>query len=301
MHSLFDRNNGGIIMVSKQNLVGISLLVLLVTACGSADDSTSQSGSSGPSYNGVTTQATIDNESANSLAVAATDATNNGDNQEQMGAVFSNVFNNLQNQKGGITAQSTVSGNCGGTATYPDNLNQQQNPISGTVSFSSYCIDGGAQVGQLVVSGQISFTADVQDTTLVSMSIELTDLMISYNGNTITTNSTLTYADSTVTFATSTDFYGSQGKTLRVKNLVISGSPDTGITITGGQIYEPDYGYVEIQTTENLVFQGCDNGKPNSGTLLLTGSGDSTASITFSCASYEVCVNGSSICDMYDW
>ena len=289
---------------SKMKLVGISLLALLLTACGATEDTSQVSGdtTNAPSYDGLTTQTAIDDNNAKTLAVAATDVAYNGDNQEQLNALFSNVFSNLQNQKGGITAQASVPGNCGGSATYPDNIGQQQSPISGSISFSNFCIDGGAQVGQLTVSGQISFMAQVENSTLISMAIELNNIVISYNGNTITTNSTIAYANNNLVFETSTDLAGSGGQTLRIENLVMSGSPGSGIAITSGRIYQPDYGYVDISTTENLVFVGCDNGRPISGVLLLDGSGDSTAQVTFnSCTAYEVCVNGTVMCDTYNW
>jgi major membrane immunogen (membrane-anchored lipoprotein) len=288
-------------MLNRKTLVVIILSTAVLTACGSSDNSSQLSGSKGPSYNGVTTQAAIDDGNAQSLAVAAADGSGNGDNQDQLNAVFNNVFTNLQNQKGGISAQAAVTGNCGGSATYPDNLSQQQSPISGTVSFSDYCIDGGTQVGQLVIDGQISFSADVQNSQLISMSIALTNLVITFNGNTITTNSSMTFAEGGMTFETSTDFSGSQGQTLRIENLVMSGSPDTGISIASGRLYQPDFGYVDISTSQNLVYQGCDIGRPNSGIMLLSGSGGSTAQVTFSCASYEVCVNGTTTCNMYNW
>ena len=287
---------------SSKSLIGISLSLALLTACGSSDTSPNLSGgTTGPSYTGVTTQAAIDDNNAQTLVMAAADSANNGNNQDQLSALFNNMLTDLQNQKGGISAQATVPGNCGGSASYPDNLNQQQSPITGTVSFSNYCIDGGTQVGQLVVSGQVSFTVELTDNTLTAMTLELTNLVISNNGSTVTTNSTLTYANSSVTFDTSTDFDGSQGNTLRIENLVMSGSIGSGITITSGRVYQPDNGYVDISTSQTLVFQGCDIGRPNSGILLLSGSGGSNAQVTFSCATYEVCVNGTSMCNVYSW
>jgi hypothetical protein len=274
------------------SLLCLSLLILLTTACGNSSDSPE------------TTQATIDEDNAQTLAIAATDGFNIGDNEAQLGVLFDNVLSNLQSQKSGIAASGVVSGNCGGSATYPDNVDQQQNPITGTISFDNFCLDGG-ESGQVIASGQISFIAQVENDQLVSMAIELDNFVLSYNGNTVTINSTVAISQNLgnydVHFETSTEFTGSQGQTLRVENLVISGNPISGVTISSGRIYHPDFGYVDISTTETLIFEGCDNGKPVSGTVLLEGSSDNTAELVFtSCTSYEVCMNDTT-CTPYTW
>ena len=279
-------------MLHKMSLLCLSLLILLTTACGNSSDSPE------------TTQATIDEDNAQTLAIAATDGFNIGDNEAQLGVLFDNVLSNLQSQKSGIAASGVVPGNCGGSATYPDNVDQQQNPITGTISFDNFCLDGG-ESGQVIASGQISFIAQVENDQLVSMAIELDNFVLSYNGNTVTINSTVAISQNLgnydVHFETSTEFTGSQGQTLRVENLVISGNPISGVTISSGRIYHPDFGYVDISTTETLIFEGCDNGKPVSGTVLLEGSSDNTAELVFtSCTSYEVCMNGT-MCTPYTW
>jgi hypothetical protein len=286
------------------SLLCLSLLILLTTACGNSDDSSDENDVTSPSYSGVTTPATIGESNAQTLSIATADGANIGDNKAQLGALFDNVLSNLQSQKSGIAASGAVPGHCGGSATYPDNVAQQQNPIIGTVSFDNFCLDGG-ESGQLIVNGQISFIAQVENNELISMAIELDDFMLSYNGNTMTIDSTVAFTQNNgnyeVQFETSTDFTGSQGQTLRVENLVISGNRLSGVTIESGRIYHPDNGYVDISTTETLMFEGCDNGKPVSGTVLLEGSGDNTAELVFTgCTSYEVCMNGT-ICTPYTW
>ncbi|WP_455210606.1 hypothetical protein [Kaarinaea lacus] len=289
-------------MLHKIASITFSLLILLATGCGGSGDSSDGGGISGPSYSGTTTQATIDENNAQTLAIAATDSANTGDNQEQMGALFDNVFTNLQSQKAGISAQSTVSGNCGGRATYPDNVDQQSNPITGTIYFYNFCLED-SQSGQLIVNGQISFIAQVDNNELISMAIELNDFVIAYNGDTVTINSTVAFSQNGVLFETSTDFIGSEGQTLRVENLMISGDPFNGVTISSGRIYHPDNGYVDISTTDALVF-GCvnGNGKPQSGTVLLEGSGGTNAEMVFTgCTTYEICLNGNTTCTPYSW
>ncbi|MCG6969329.1 MAG: hypothetical protein LJE85_06125 [Gammaproteobacteria bacterium] len=288
-------------MRDKLAILCFSGLMVLATACGGSGDSSDGGGVSGPSYSGATSQAAIDENNAQTLALAATDASDTADNQEQLGVLFEEVFTHLSNQKSGISASAVVSGNCGGSASYPDNVDQQSNPITGTVSFSNFCLDGG-ESGPLVVSGQISFIAQVENNELVSMAVEIDNMVISYNGNTVTINSTIAFSQNGVLFETSTDFTGSQGQTLRVENLVISGDTLNGINITSGRIYHPDNGYVDISTTETLVFQNCLNGKPSSGTVLLEGSGGTTAELVFTgCGSYEICLNGNVTCTPYTW
>jgi hypothetical protein len=83
---------------------------------------------------------------------------------------------------------------------------------------------------------------------------------------------------------------------------MVSGNPETGITISSGRIYHPEQGYVDISTDAPLVYAGCDNGKPSSGTLVLQGSGGSTADVIYnSCTEYQVCVNGNATCQTYTW
>ncbi len=291
-------------MLNKKSLFGFSLLVMLATGCGGSSDSsvTSNNGISGPSYAGIESQAVIDETNAQTMALAAVDGASTGDNQEQMGVLFDNVFSNLQSQTGGISAQGTAAGNCGGSATYPDNIDQQANPITGTVSFYNFCLQD-AQGGQLIVNGDISFIAQVDDNNnLVSMAIEINSFVLSYDGNTVTINSTIAFSPNGVLFETSTELTGSQGQVLKVENLVISGDPINGVTISSGRIYHPDNGYVDISTTETLMFEGCDTGKPISGTVLLEGSGGTNAELVFtSCSTYEVCVNGNTTCTPYTW
>jgi hypothetical protein len=291
----------GNVMRNKLSIICFGLLFTLVTACGGSGDSSDGGGTSGPSYSGATTQATIDENNAQALALAVNDGTSTGDNQEQMGVLFENVFTNLQSQKSGISASAVTSGNCGGSATYPDNVSQQQSPISGTITFNNYCLDGG-EAGQLIVSGQISFMAVVENNELVSMAITLDDVVISFNGDAVTINANLAFSQQGTVFETTTDFVGSQGQTLRVENLVISGDTLNGVTISSGRIYHPDNGYVDIRTTETLQFDGCTNGHPHTGTLLLEGSGGSTAEVVYtSCTAYEICLNGNTVCTPYTW
>ena len=288
-------------MLHKMSVLCLCLLVFLTTACGGSGDSTNGGGISGPSYTGAVTQAAIDENNANTLALAAADGANTGNNEEQLSTLFDNVLSNLQNQKAGISAQGAVAGNCGGSATYPDDVAQQQSPITGTISFNNFCLDGG-ESGQLIVRGQLSFMAQVENNQLVSMTIELNDFVLSYNGNTVTINSTVAFSQNGVLLETSTDFTGSAGQTLRVENLVISGNQLSGVNIESGRIYHPDNGYVDISTTQSLMFEGCDNGKPFSGTVLLEGSGGTNAEMVFtSCSTYEICVNGSMTCTPYTW
>ena len=280
-----------------------SVLALLVVACGGGGDDSSGGGGgiSGPSYSGQTTQATIDETNAKSLALAATDSANSGDNVEQLGVLFDHVMTSLQNQKSGISAQAVASGSCGGSATYPDNIDQQQSPITGTISFSNYCLDGG-EAGHLIVNGQMSFIVQIENNELISMAMEINHFVISYNGDTVTVNATLAFSQNGTLFEYSTDFSGSSGQTLRVENLSINNDPITGVAITSGRVYHPDNGYVDISTTENLVFDGCLNGKPVSGTVLLEGSGGSSAEMVFTgCGGYEICLNGNTTCTPYNW
>lgn len=291
----------GNVMRNKLSILCFGLIFTLVSACGGSGDSSGGGGTSGPSYSGSTTQAAIDENNAQALALAVNDGASSGDNQEQLGVLFENVFTNLQSQKSGISASAVTSGNCGGSATYPDNVSQQQSPITGTVSFYNYCLDGG-ESGLLVVSGYISFMAVVENDELVSMAISLDDVVLSFNGDTVTINASVAFSQQGTVFEITTDFEGSQGQTLRVENLSISGDTLNGITISSGRIYHPDNGYVDISTTETLQFDGCTNGHPHTGTLLLEGSGGSTAEVVYtSCTTYEICLDGNMVCTPYTW
>ena len=115
-------------------------------------------------------------------------------------------------------------------------------------------------------------------------------------------NLAITCTEVTGTFDCSVqaDFVGVNGLTYRISDVSASGSDSFGWSVSAN-VYHPDYGYVEIDTTTALVLD-CPTRVPSSGALTISGTNGDSASITYlDCSTFQVCLLGGSVCNTYNW
>jgi hypothetical protein len=274
----------------------------------------SDSGSTGLTYSGETSAATISEDNAGTLAVAALDAGSSGSAFDLTGMsalsaadpgedtsdrlLLLGVSRTLQDAVGYVdftaasesdvlaAAQSqnnTITGSCGGSASYSISVDTSTGAFSGNFSFSGYCADG------LTVSGNASFSGIVDTTTeeLVSFTFTFSTLTATSASESVTMNGSIAISalDSTITI------------NMTVKNnttdwifkvvdyqMVVDDYVTYADYSVSGRFYDPDYGYVDLDTTQTLrVYAGDDY--PSSGILTLygeygTGGGRTSAVVT---------------------
>jgi len=177
-----------------------------------------------------------------------------------------------------ITDSNSFPGECGGSFSYTIDYNETTGNFNGSLSFNSYndCIG--------TMNGAITFYGSDTSATL-SMSF----LALSYTGAsdsvTMSGNISFTTLPSSITesITMSMDFRDNNtGETYRIKDMTmeVTTSALTESTIVkSGQVYHPDYGYVDVSTTSPILVNK-DALNPHAGVLVMAGDG-STATVTF--------------------
>jgi len=188
--------------MSKFNKVKLMILFLvlsLLSACGGGGGGAGAGGTSSTiSYTGVTSQATIDSSNGNTISK---EVYQGGGTGAVLGSVASletedidlssmsgrsHIVALAQSVKGALeqidvtsasingqsralqTESSSISGSCGGSASYFISVDDQTGDFSGSFSFSSYCDFGE------IISGSISFSGNIDPNTLVFSQIGMT-------------------------------------------------------------------------------------------------------------------------------
>ena len=196
-------------------------LLALISGCGSGD-----SGSSGLTYTGSTSPATLTSGNSATLVGGAYTGGNSG-------IIIGGVTASLTNYNFGASRRprslvlsdalltfvhlttvddtlarpetaatvsnipgSTLHGNCGGTATVNGSYDDGNRTLSLTANLSNYCQDGTTLNGTIGASGHA--VADAQNNiNISSISINLAQLTASYGGDSFTADGTLTIAPQT--------------------------------------------------------------------------------------------------------
>lgn len=274
-------------------------LAFWFAAC-SGGGSSSDSGSTGLTYSGETSAATISEDNAGALAVGALDAGSSGSAFDLTGLsalsaadpgedasdrlLLLGVSHTLQDAVGYVdfaaasesnvlaatqTQNNTITGSCGGSATYSISVDTSTGAFSGNFSFSGYCADG------LTVSGNASFSGivDMDTETLESFTFSFSTLTATSASESVTLNGSITISalDSTMTMNmtirnNTTDWVF---KVVDYRLVVDEYGTYTDYSVSG-RFYDPDYGYVDLETTQTLrVYSGDEY--PSSGILTLYG------------------------------
>jgi hypothetical protein len=256
-------------------------------------------------YTGLTTQAEITDANAEVLAAGAFGAGRTGSAFSGTGAVETGTdettisFRTLkvtQALKGALqqvdlsfvsggpiigatqSENGSVSGPCGGTVSYSVQYDDATGVFSGTFTFNSYCDTGVVITGSATVSG----TVDIALLTFESIRFDFTNLS---DGS-----STLSgYIDIDFTGVSNirVDFDvllkdNTTSKVYWVSNYIMYitiGSNYADVNISFGFYYDPDYGYVAVETPTPFRVYDTDIW-PSSGVMIATGTGNTKAMLT---------------------
>lgn len=299
---------GNLMTNSLKNLSFVLFTSALLSACGGGGGGSSDSAPTAEPvvYDGLTTQSALTEESSQAFVDAALDNSTSGTTSGSVIGVTTEsesqfplnqtttLFYNLSkkyavsaqgtNLTGVVVGPETESCTQGGSITITIDVNQATGDFTGDIEFDNCREDGQTLEGAMEMSGQIDAATEqfsaplnitVDNFTVTGTEIDTTmsgfidcDFTYFYNSNVLVCRQNLDIRDNT------------QDETYRLVDFVtIAGSDAAGnALIMDGTFYHPDYGYVEIGTTEQMTI--ASNGNPESGTIVLTGA-DSSARITF--------------------
>ena len=284
----------------------IALGLITIIGCSSGGDGTAPAPGPTPiTYTGLTTQASIDTgDKAKALVAGAYGAGRAGSAFSGIGAVTTGTDENtisfrtlkvtqalkdallqvdLSSVSGGPIIGATqsesgsVSGSCGGTASYTIQVDDQTGVFSGNFSFNNYCNDG------VIISGTTNFSgtfdlSDPNNPTFETVTLTFTNLT---TGSATLDGTIVVDLSSSPTIVTFNALLkdNSTGKVYKVQNytMEITEESDIGgnyveVEISSGEYYDPDYGYVIVSTDPTAPFKIYDSDEwPSSGILIVTG------------------------------
>ena len=253
-------------------------------------------------YTGLTTQAEVADTNAEVLVAGAFGAGRTGSAFSGTGAVEKSSDGNIdtfrtlritQALKGavlqvdlsaipgppfvGASSSGSVSGPCGGSASYTIQYDDSTGTFSGTFTFSSYCDSGVVITGSATVSGTVNTGTSTFESVRFDFS-NLSDGSSTLNG----------YLD--IDFTVSPiriDFdaflkNNATSKVYWVSNYVMFvtiGSNYVDGNISSGNYYDPDYGYVTVTTPTPFRLYDTDSW-PSSGDMVVTGTGNKKVRLT---------------------
>ena len=283
----------------------IAFGMIMIISCGGGGDGTAPTPGPTPiTYTGLTTLADVTDNNAQALAAGAFNGGRTSSALSGLGAVETATDENtisfrtlevsqaledalfqldLSSVSGGPiigatqTESGSVSGPCGGTASYTIQVNDQTGVFSGNFSFIDYCADG------VIISGTANFSgtfdlSDPNNPTFETVTLTFSNLTsgIATMDGTIVID--LSSSPIIVTFnARLRD--DSTGKVYKVENytMEITEGSDVGgnyveVEISSGKYYDPDYGYVAVSTDPLAPFKIYDTDEwPSSGILIVIG------------------------------
>lgn len=287
------------------NYLMVGTLALALSACG-GDSGSSIPPAPAPTYSGITTPAAITETNAQGLSTKSTDATEEAITQQTASdtnpfgisinaantdinplitritrEVVNHSQTNLNIPAGAtITAAQLGAPFCGGSISYPDSMDPND-MLNGTVTYNNLCFDDGGLYGQIIINGTVTFTQTNTSITIRYINFRMTGTDLNE-----TINMTVSCDTSFFSCSISADFTGSDGKVYRIADMSVSGFGTGPYSYSiEATFYHPDHGSVTLAGS-GLTYN-CSNGYPSAGTINITGSGGSSASITFtSCDGY---------------
>ncbi len=277
----------------KVNHVILSVLIAIsLVACGGGSSS-----SSGISYTGLTTEATIDENNARDLSTGAYQGGQTGSAFNSVGVIqagesepvgylrmlkVSQILEDSINQvdlmsisnntfAGAVYTESdTIYGDCGGSASLTMSANDQTGDITGDFNFSNYCDDGVSMSGSANFSAHVDLNTDE----LVEFSFSFDNLSMTLGSDSFTLDGSMIF-DVSTSSVTMTMYLAdnSTGEVFWIENYSMTITEGAGYVDAeiSGRYYAPDYGYVTIATPTPLrIYDG--DAYPTSGVFVITGS-----------------------------
>lgn len=291
---------------SRYISIPATILALTLQGCGGGGGGGGDDSSSSISYSGVTTEAQIDADNANTLALtalagigndAATAAlaveTSGGTTSPALAPVVNTVVagaaSNLKRLDGSLLPGTAIDPDTqpcsgGGTSTVTGDINDNTGDISGDIVFSS-CVESGDTLdGKVHFSGTVSLaTADLTTPLKMTMynlrvySGSPADLDVTSSGS-MSCVMSLYYSSDTDCTLNLDSRDNLQGVTYRYQNLKIT-EDYAGNSTLDGRIFHPDYGYVDVSTITTLTYSSYIYW-PSAGELRLDGLNNSAATLT---------------------
>ncbi|MHC4105333.1 MAG: hypothetical protein ACYSR9_10365 [Planctomycetota bacterium] len=281
----------------------------------------------GGTYNGVTSQADIDENNAQVMIAGAFEAANSGMAATQLPASIQQhpsdyetvhgfqalklpialknavVSTDVTNLSGRFltsavgTESGTLYGDCGGQASYIFEANDVAGTFNGSMTFLSYCHDGVTISGQTNIQGTFDTATDEP----LKITITFDNLESDY----ITLDGEISMDLTAIPYVVEMNFYGTDEASDKVywirdyKLKITEVNGDTEVELTG-KFYHPGYGYVVLTTPVLFViYEGDDF--PYSGSLVLTGANGTKAELNAIDYLYCECKSDSDGDGAYEW
>ncbi len=261
----------------------------LISCGGSSGD-----GDEGLSYTGNTSQATVDSENADELAVTSTSGGGMAVNSEKAPIAFrSTETSNLEELSEKIylalNANRTANQTEDISAIFCDQGGKATATSSGSGNIVSVNFTGCRTLLEseiFIIDGQAEITFNNDD----SFNILYKSFKMTIAGESFTFDGSIACDSTGEICSVSLDFVGLDGRVYRVQNVTISSTGVDSYDITA-TVYDPDYGYVSI--SGNVSFSDCASGVPSAGTITFSGAAGSEASISYiDCENFSVTFGG---------
>ncbi len=322
-------------------LVWIISVFLIVTAC-KIDSSGSDDGNadtSGISYTGLTSQATIDSSNATYLARGAYTGTTTGSQLtmsvasspsyaannnssvlvliQELGDTLLTAYSSSKYSSGDVIAHAIITdsgteyGDCGGSSSYTMEADDVTGEFTATIIFYSFCSSGTTFSGTVSYSGKIDI--ETGDPLYITASFDSLTINAGYGSVTLKGN---IYYDEfywslfEISFRATSNFLilnNATGQVFKLEyyTVVYTATANYLEFDVSGKYYHPDYGYVIVSTTTPFRI-AVGNSYPSQGVLVVSGktgiAGGSTAVqlTVLSSTQYQIEANTNGD-GLYDW
>jgi hypothetical protein len=169
------------------------------------------------------------------------------------------------------TTGDLIYGKCGGNASYTIQVDTDTGAFAGQMAFNGFCDEGISISGPATFSGTISqVTSDFESFTLTFDYVTATSQTESY-----IMDGRIDYIHSGATGIATLNMAVQDNNLDRIVKvedyqIVVTDGYNRSELEIGGRIYDPDYGYVDLETEPVLIINEADE-YPSSGALVLTG------------------------------
>lgn len=169
----------------------------------------------------------------------------------------------------GATAQQSIPGACGGSASYSVSYNEATGSFSGNFSFNGYCEAGETISGSMSFSGLLNIATE----DFISFDIAVNNLSVSDGTGSfaIAGNIAFSFPSPDVMMVRETfNIRDASGTVYRVEDFVVSVNTNFNEVELSGRFYHPDHGYVVVATNP-AFYVPFGSSAPESGSMTITG------------------------------